>query len=144
MKGFDESRWKGCDVSLDNHEALGRRKIEGRALPWGIFSSWGSLCASVFCELCRSAEARALSFSVLRASCLTTKRTKTCFFLVLSALLALLAPILRNFVLENFTKAFEDQRPCWVITLVLPDAGRSTARLNCHLAKNIETVCTFA
>ena len=46
------------------HKALGRRKIERRALPWGIFSSWGSLCATVFCELCTSAEARALSFSV--------------------------------------------------------------------------------
>ena len=54
------------------HEALGRRKIERRALPWGKAEKWGSLCASVFCELCTSAEARALSFSVLRASCVLT------------------------------------------------------------------------
>ena len=47
------------------HEALGRRKIERRALLWGKAEKWGTLCASVFCELCTSAEARALSFSVL-------------------------------------------------------------------------------
>ena len=58
-----------ADCRLVTTKLLTRRKIERRALPWGIFSSWGSLCATVFCELCTSAEARALSFSVLRASC---------------------------------------------------------------------------
>ena len=63
----------GLATSLDKNKPrwfggtklLTRREIERRALPWGIFSSWGSLSASVFCELCTSAEARALSFSVL-------------------------------------------------------------------------------
>ena len=52
------------DKALE-HEALGRRKIERRALPWGKAEKWGSLCVTVFCELCTSSEARALSFSVL-------------------------------------------------------------------------------
>ena len=34
-------------------------------MPWGKAEKWGSLCATVFCELCTSTEARALSFSVL-------------------------------------------------------------------------------
>ena len=59
----------GLRQAQRSHEALGRRKIERRALPWGKAEKWGRLCASVFCELCTSAEARAISFSVLRASC---------------------------------------------------------------------------
>ena len=40
-----------------------RNRIDRRVLPWGKAEQWGSLCATVFCELCTSTEARALSYS---------------------------------------------------------------------------------
>ena len=39
-------------------------------------TSWGSLCATVFCELCMYAEARALSFSVLELRATRTQRKR--------------------------------------------------------------------
>ena len=51
-------------------------QIASRVLPWGKAEQWGSLCASVFCELCTSTEARALSFSVLELREKRRKETK--------------------------------------------------------------------
>jgi len=56
--------WQEVNENLiEDKKVEYRNRIDRRVLPWGKAEQWGSLCATVFCELCTSTEARALSYS---------------------------------------------------------------------------------